>query len=498
MLAPNCNLRLLADLAELIRTFFTKLQSEVQPTVEVQSCSRATFMEAFERAEAAAYRIDRIEVEHNVAQRASDKQRVTAPPSPSKTGVYIYHCHLITWLLTPLVAIDMAATGWCLVTANSRSVESLIVLPDLFDFRSQWQSYRVDSSTIDVLLLLVTRTFVLLLCVGVYGCTRLQRGHRLSPMSGRGSLGEHQQGRAANLDEMRWRHRAATLGCIVTGLCFVASLVKGVFVFQSLTAHSEDSNGSGSDGGAHAAGHCRNCASWTTRFCSPILLSVVIPVISTAGEFFLLGVFTYRYNVVSDAASQSRTWIQRQSDIYGSSFILFLATVNLCYGASTSWFIFFNNYYLADELLLEPTKAQAFIGTVTFLMESHDSSITSISRLGLMWNFVLLQINMVIIIRPLCGMISDNVPICGSTRSVYFCIACTVSSGCYLALYQLEPITQVGPVSACLLLGTANVMGYAWCGVLLYAIVAEVSRPTSHTAIPFHLRHRPSESNCRM
>ena len=81
-----------------------------------------------------------------------------------------------------------------------------------------------------------------------------------------------------------------------------------------------------------------------------------------------------------------------------------------------------------------------------------------------------------IIVRPILGAVSDSVPIQGSTRRVYFLLAGVSSSCCYLALAALKPHTQLSSSSAIALLCIANVLGYAWCGVILYAIVAEEQR----------------------
>ena len=142
------------------------------------------------------------------------------------------------------------------------------------------------------------------------------------------------------------------------------------------------------------------------------------------------------------------SWLSQQTTIYGGRFLFFLSSVNLIYGVTTSWFVYFNSYYLSRGLKLSPAEMQTANGTI----------------------------NLCIIIRPLLGFISDSVPICGSTRSSYFFIAALGSAGCYLALASLAPLTQIPVGVAVLLLCAANVLGYAWCGVLLYAIVATEQR----------------------
>jgi hypothetical protein len=72
-------------------------------------------------------------------------------------------------------------------------------------------------------------------------------------------------------------------------------------------------------------------------------------------------------------------------------------------------------------------------------------------------------ISLCIVVRPLCGVLSDNLPICGSTRRAYFLLAASGSSACYLALTALRPLEQLGALAACGLLSVANVLGYAWC-----------------------------------
>jgi hypothetical protein len=142
------------------------------------------------------------------------------------------------------------------------------------------------------------------------------------------------------------------------------------------------------------------------------------------------------------------SWLAEQQRVFGARFLLFIALVNLLYGVTTSWFLYFNTYYLARDLKLNPSQLSSVGGTI----------------------------NLCIIVRPLLGFLSDSVPICGSTRSAYFFIAATGSACCYLALAYLEPLTQLSVGPAVTLLCFANILGYAWCGVLLYAIVATEQR----------------------
>ena len=142
------------------------------------------------------------------------------------------------------------------------------------------------------------------------------------------------------------------------------------------------------------------------------------------------------------------TWFAEQQRVFGWRFLIFIGLVNLIYGITTSWFLYFNTYYLARDLHLSPSQLSSVGGTI----------------------------NLCIIIRPLLGFLSDSVPIGGSTRSAYFFIAAIGSSFCYLALAYLEPLVDIGLDASVALLCTANILGYAWCGVLLYAIVATEQR----------------------
>ena len=142
------------------------------------------------------------------------------------------------------------------------------------------------------------------------------------------------------------------------------------------------------------------------------------------------------------------SWLKEQQRVFGWRFLLFIALVNLMYGITTSWFLYFNTYYLSKGLELTPSQLSEVGGTI----------------------------NLCIIVRPLLGFLSDSVPIYGSTRTAYFFIAATGSAGCYLALAILEPLVDISVNSAVALLCVANILGYAWCGVLLYAIVATEQR----------------------
>jgi hypothetical protein len=151
-----------------------------------------------------------------------------------------------------------------------------------------------------------------------------------------------------------------------------------------------------------------------------------------------------------ETAAQS-TWCRagrQQRRTYGTRLLLFLTIVNLLYGVTTSWFIYINNFYLGKDLGLTPTQTQSAVATT----------------------------GLCIIIRPVLGAVSDAVPILGSTRRAYFFIAAAGSACCYLVLASFEPRTQIAPGPAIGVLCVANVLGYAWCGVILYAIVATEQR----------------------
>ena len=143
-----------------------------------------------------------------------------------------------------------------------------------------------------------------------------------------------------------------------------------------------------------------------------------------------------------------RQFLLEQRELYGARLLLFLTIVNLLYGTTTSWFIYINNYYLGVDCGLSPARTQSAVATM----------------------------GLCIIVRPILGTVSDAVPIRGSRRKAYFFIAGIGSACCYLALAVLTPGTQLSPWASIALLCVANVLGYAWCGVILYAIVAEEQR----------------------
>ncbi len=163
------------------------------------------------------------------------------------------------------------------------------------------------------------------------------------------------------------------------------------------------------------------------------------------GSLPLLGTGT---STATPVGGSCRQFVRKQHRLYGTRLLLFLIIVNLLYGVTTSWFIYLNNYYLAADFGLTPAQTQSAVATM----------------------------GLCIIVRPILGSVSDSVPIRGSTRRAYFLLAGAGSSCCYLALAVLKPHAQLSPWSATALLCIANVLGYAWCGVILYAIVAEEQR----------------------
>lgn len=152
--------------------------------------------------------------------------------------------------------------------------------------------------------------------------------------------------------------------------------------------------------------------------------------------------------VVESTSGSCSQFVREQRRIYGTRLLLFLTIVNLLYGVTTSWFIYINNYYLSVDCGLSPARTQSAIATM----------------------------GLCIIVRPILGAVSDSVPILGSKRRAYFLLAGIGSGCCYLALAVLTPRAQISPLSATAVLCVANVLGYAWCGVILYAIVAEEQR----------------------
>ena len=178
-----------------------------------------------------------------------------------------------------------------------------------------------------------------------------------------------------------------------------------------------------------------------------VLAAALLATVCAASYFYLCRYVGNRAGVDRNADS-SRTWFEQQTAVYGVRFILFLATVNTIFGVVTSWFVYFQPYYLAQELLLGPAEAQSTMGTI----------------------------NLCIIIRPLLGLLSDAVPICGSTRSAYFILASCCSAVCFAALALFRPHVEISVGVAVLLLCLTNIFSYAWCGVILYAIVATEQR----------------------
>jgi MFS family permease len=114
-----------------------------------------------------------------------------------------------------------------------------------------------------------------------------------------------------------------------------------------------------------------------------------------------------------------------------------------------------SRYYLDVDLGLGPVDALALQGTL----------------------------NLAPIFKPVMGLITDNLPLCGSHRRHYFCMAAAMGSLCYGLLFFLPAsvvITAQGENNriwiATLLLFFANFFGYSWSGVVLYSMTAEKAR----------------------
>ena len=58
------------------------------------------------------------------------------------------------------------------------------------------------------------------------------------------------------------------------------------------------------------------------------------------------------------------SWLKEQQRVFGWRFLLFIALVNLIYGITTSWFLYFNTYYLAHDLNLDAAELSSIGGTM--------------------------------------------------------------------------------------------------------------------------------------
>ena len=97
---------------------------------------------------------------------------------------------------------------------------------------------------------------------------------------------------------------------------------------------------------------------------------------------------------------------------------MFQISVNLGYGVATSFWFFFLVFYLDDELGLSPSESLALqVWQQQRRQQQHRAMLPSVDPPCVEMQGTL---NLAPIFKPLCGIFSDNVALCGSFRRNYF------------------------------------------------------------------------------
>lgn len=141
---------------------------------------------------------------------------------------------------------------------------------------------------------------------------------------------------------------------------------------------------------------------------------------------------------------QLRNWQRRLRQTFGTSFLLLVSTVYAVQGFS-SFAALAVNYFFKDNLQLQPTESQSLL---TVMMVP--------------WG-----------IKPLYGIISDSLPLCGYHRKSYMLLLSALGTIATLTLSVPDLITT--PVGAVLLL-MMNSLSTAFIDVVIDARVVEMSR----------------------
>ena len=139
--------------------------------------------------------------------------------------------------------------------------------------------------------------------------------------------------------------------------------------------------------------------------------------------------------------SLRETWAE-WCRVFGKEFVIFIVAANFSFGVAQHWWWYFNYYFLRDDVGLGPEQS-GVLNTV---------------------------VNLALFARPLCGLVSDSVPLLGSTRRSYFVLSTSCSALAYALLACFG--AQLGPLSVGCLLFAINFLGFTWGYAVLAAMIA--------------------------
>ncbi|KAG6578136.1 Folate-Biopterin transporter (FBT) family [Phytophthora cinnamomi] len=143
-------------------------------------------------------------------------------------------------------------------------------------------------------------------------------------------------------------------------------------------------------------------------------------------------------------AQQLRNWMRRLKQTFGASFLLLVSTVYAVQGF-TSFSALAVNYFFKDNLQLQPAESQSLL---TVMMVP--------------WG-----------VKPLYGIISDSLPLCGYHRKSYMILCSALGAIATLTLAVPDLVTT--PLGAVLVL-MLNSLSTAVIDVVIDARVVEMSR----------------------
>nr|CCA26723.1 FolateBiopterin Transporter (FBT) Family putative [Albugo laibachii Nc14] len=138
-------------------------------------------------------------------------------------------------------------------------------------------------------------------------------------------------------------------------------------------------------------------------------------------------------------------WISSLKQQYGSRFLWQVFSVYFTQGIRSTLCSLGTSYFLNDTLVLLPSQSEALRGTAS-----------------IPW-----------IIKPLYGILSDSVPICGTRRKSYLLAGSAITALAYLLLAIPNLLTSYETALMALVLAS---FGVAFCDVVIDGRVVEASR----------------------
>ena len=107
-----------------------------------------------------------------------------------------------------------------------------------------------------------------------------------------------------------------------------------------------------------------------------------------------------------------KQWWIKQAGFFGWGMLIFVFGANFCFGLVAEWYNLYVAYYFKDDLGMSASMSQTVFATASIAL----------------------------LLRPLCGAISDVYPIAGSSRHSYFLLMSIMAALLQLSMLAIESV----------------------------------------------------------